>query len=199
MYIDGFNLFYGMRSKGWSSFYWLDVCKLAERLLKPDQQLSHVRYFTSRLFNKRPDEQRRQTIYLDAIRTRKGISIHLGQFMEKQRHCHDCGNRWTTHEEKMTDVNIAVCLLNDAHDSAFDTAILLSADSDLASPVESVVSRYCDKRVIVAFPPNRFSSKLKSIASGTYHLSRNDLKASQLPAKVVNPDGFVLSRPANWS
>ena len=36
----------------------------------------------------------------------------------------------------MTDVNIAVQLLGDAQDKVFDTAIVISADSDLAGPVQ---------------------------------------------------------------
>ena len=37
----------------------------------------------------------------------------------------------------MTDVNIAVELLCDAHADAFDTAILLSADGDLTGAVQA--------------------------------------------------------------
>ncbi|MGH9629467.1 MAG: NYN domain-containing protein [Bryobacteraceae bacterium] len=40
--------------------------------------------------------------------------------------------------EKMTDVNIAVELLQDAFQGAFDTAILISADSDLIAPIAAV-------------------------------------------------------------
>ena len=25
VYVDGFNLYYGLRSKGWKRFYWLDI------------------------------------------------------------------------------------------------------------------------------------------------------------------------------
>ena len=38
----------------------------------------------------------------------------------------------------MTDVNIAVELLQDAFQDAFDTAILISADSDLIAPIAAV-------------------------------------------------------------
>lgn len=198
VYVDGFNLYYGMRSKAWSRFYWLDIRALAGNLLKPNQQLSDVRYFTSRITGKRRDKQRRQTQYLDALGTRKGLSIHLGQYLAKQRQCRKCGEQWTVYEEKMSDVNIAVHLLNDAQDDTFDTAILLSGDSDLAAPIESVISRYQHKRVVVVFPPNRVSDKLSRIASATYNLSRKDLKDSQLPEKVIKPNGFILSRPSKW-
>lgn len=49
VYVDGFNLYFGLRSKGWRRHYWLDLVKLAEALLKPDQQLAGVHYFTSRI------------------------------------------------------------------------------------------------------------------------------------------------------
>ena len=48
-YIDGFNLYYGLRSKGWRRYYWLDLHRLVERLLRPGQQLVAVRYFTTRV------------------------------------------------------------------------------------------------------------------------------------------------------
>lgn len=198
VYIDGFNLYFGLKSKRWSRFYWLDVHALAERLLKPGQHLSHVRYFTAKLRGKKRGKHKRQTKYLDALGTRQGLSIHLGHYLSTQQQCRECGHEWTEYEEKMSDVNIAMYLLNDAHDDSFDSAILLTADSDLAGPIESVVSRYPNKRVIVAFPPGRSSVKLESIASGTYHIGENSLKASQLPENVVKPDGYVLSRPEKW-
>ena len=37
-YVDGFNLYHGLRAKGWKRFYWLNLPALVRRLLKPDQQ-----------------------------------------------------------------------------------------------------------------------------------------------------------------
>ena len=42
VYVDGFNLYFGLRSKGWRRHYWLNLVKLAGALLKPDQQLARV-------------------------------------------------------------------------------------------------------------------------------------------------------------
>jgi hypothetical protein len=39
VYLDGFNLYFGMRDKGWKNLYWLDVGVLAQELLKPRQVL----------------------------------------------------------------------------------------------------------------------------------------------------------------
>lgn len=63
----------------------------------------------------------------------------------------------------MTDVNIAV-VLKDAYDDAFDTAMVLSANSDLVAPVVAVRQRFPGKRLVVACPPARQSKRLEATA-----------------------------------
>ena len=95
-------------------------------------------------------------------------AIHYGYYLARDRRCSQCGASWQTYEEKMTDVNIAAELLGDAQDDTFDTAVLISADSDLASPVYAVRRRYPGKRVVAAFPPNRASKHLREAASAAF-------------------------------
>jgi len=106
--------------------------------------------------------------------------------------------RWTDYEEKMTDVNIAIQMLNDAFDDVYDVALVVSGDSDLTTPVRRVRERFPRKRVIVAFPPRRHSSELKRWATGFVSIGEDKLRASQLPRDLAKPDGFVLSRPTTW-
>ncbi len=199
VYVDGFNLYYGLRSKGWRRFYWLDIWALSENLVRADQRLAGVRYFTARLTGNQQDKRRRQSTYLEALETHRGLKIHFGHFLAKRRKCRNCGMQWTVYEEKMTDVNVAVELLGDAQDDLFDTAIVLSADSDLAGPVEAALERYSDKRVIAVFPPGRRSDRLRRAASASFTVGRKVLKDSQMPDRVAKPDGFVLERPDRWN
>ena len=99
----------------------------------------------------------------------------------------------------MTDVNIAVELLKDAYDDAFDTALLISADSDLVSPVQVVLSHFSNKRVIVVCPPKRNSERLKGVASASFRLGRKILQDSQFPDEYAKPDGLILKRPERWT
>jgi hypothetical protein len=48
-YVDGFNLYFGLKEAGFRRFYWLDVIALARNLLKPDQHLIATHYFTARI------------------------------------------------------------------------------------------------------------------------------------------------------
>jgi uncharacterized LabA/DUF88 family protein len=200
VYVDGFNLYFGLRSKGWRKHYWLNLQALATALLKPGQTLQCVHYFTSRIrANGRnlPDMQR-QTTYLEALDTLPGLQLHFGHYLEKPKQCRQCGAQWMDYEEKMTDVNIAVQLLSDAFDDRFDTALLISGDSDLTTPVNKLRTQFPAKRLIVAFPPDRQSFELKKAANATFTIGETNLRQSQLPAQVQRADGFILQRPAHW-
>ena len=200
VYIDGFNLYFGLKSKGWKRYYWLNVRRLAENLLKPSQNLAIVRYFTSRIStdSASPDKDKRQAIYLEALQTLPDFQIHYGHYLPKRRKCATCGATWETHEEKMTDVNIAVQLLGDAQDDRFDTAIIISGDSDLTPPVSDLRRRYPEKNVIVAFPPGRTSKQLRKIATASLQIGRDKFHHSQFPDRVAKADGYVLERPREW-
>lgn len=199
-YVDGFNLYFGLRHKGWRRYYWLDLVALSQELLKPDQTLHGVHYFTTRIRDNGHNIQdmRRQGTYLEALGTLAGIKLHFGHYLEKPRQCRRCGNTWMDYEEKMTDVNIAVQLLADAFNDRFDTAMLISADSDLTTPVQQVRARFPEKRIVVAQPPGRQSSSLTRAANGYFTVGEAKLRQSQLPFVVKRQDGFELHRPEYW-
>lgn len=199
-YVDGFNLYFGLRSKGWRKYYWLNLHALATTLLKPGQTLERVHYFTSRIRDNSHnlDDRQRQTAYLEALETLTGLQTHFGHYLEKPKQCRKCGAQWMDYEEKMTDVNIAVQLLADAFDSRFDTALIISGDSDLTTPLKQVRQRFPEKRLVVVLPPNRQSAELKRAAHGYLSIGEDKLRQSQLPAQVQRADGFILQRPAHW-
>jgi hypothetical protein len=121
----------------------------------------------------------RQSDFLDALGTLPDVRIIEGKFKAKTVHCNGCDDKWTTHEEKQTDVNIAVEMIRDAVSDAFDTALLLSGDSDLQPPVIAVQELALDKRVVVVCPPGRFSDELVTAASAFMTLGRKKLADSQ--------------------
>ena len=200
VYIDGLNLYYGLRSKDWRRYYWLNLRRLSENLLRPDQQLAQVRYFTSPFLpnEENPGQPERQDVYLQALATLPNLSIHYGYHLPKTRVCKQCGATLQTHEEKMTDVNIATELLGDAHSDEFDVAILISADSDLSGPITAIKRKYPDKLIVVAFPPGRMSYRLRQISHAFFTIGRGKIAASQFPDTVINPDGYPIHKPAQW-
>jgi hypothetical protein len=56
---------------------------------------------------------RRQAVYIDALQTLPDFSIIYDKYQLNRIVCRNCGHSYDTANEKMTDVNIAVELLQD--------------------------------------------------------------------------------------
>jgi uncharacterized LabA/DUF88 family protein len=208
-YIDGFNLYFGLRESGWRRYYWLNIKALAQSLLKPNQVLVGTKYFTARISGARPGDslargrerdasRQRQCDFLDALGTLPHFRIYEGHFLDKTMQCLNCKRTWGTYEEKMTDVQIATEMLTDAFEDRFDMALLISGDSDLVPPIRSIRRLFADKRVIVVFPPARSSEQLKRAATANFVIGEAKLRKSQFPDEVRLPNGYVLRRPPSW-
>ena len=137
-YVDGFNLYFGLKADHGRRYLWLDLQSLVQRLLLANQELREVWYFTARVRDS-PAAEARQAVYLDALATYcSKVRRVEGRFQERTRSCWECGAHWIGYEEKETDVNIAVALVEDAVQDAYDTALLISGDSDLRPAIAAV-------------------------------------------------------------
>ncbi len=200
VYIDGFNLYFGMKEKRWRRYYWLNAHLLPENLLKPHQRLVETKYFTSRVSSmpNDPEKAKRQGKYLEALSTIPMCTIFYEHYLGKEIRCNKCGHSWTTHEEKMTDVNISVELITDVYQDKFDTAFLISGDSDLVGPIKAVRRIFPRKRVVIGFPPLRHSLQLEKVANAVFTIGRKKIADSLFPDQIRKADGYILRRPDEW-
>jgi uncharacterized LabA/DUF88 family protein len=196
VYVDGFNLYFGMLEANLSKCKWLDLDLLVRNLIKPSQELIGIKYFTSRVSNN-PEKQKRQTKYIEALQT-KNIKIFYGHYQSGQVECNRCGNIWATYNEKMTDVNIATQMIIDAYQDNYDMAMLISGDSDLVPPIKIIHKNFPGKRIFVAFPPKRHNSSVALVSKGSMVIGRKKLIDSQLPNEVQKDDGYILRKPKEW-
>ena len=92
VYVDGFNLYYGLKDSRLRRYYWLDIQKLAENLLLPNQRLVAVRYFTSRIRTTpaNASKRKRQSTYLEALQTVPGLCLYDGHYLAKKIRCSKC-------------------------------------------------------------------------------------------------------------
>ncbi|MEJ5368698.1 MAG: NYN domain-containing protein [Bryobacteraceae bacterium] len=159
LYIDGFNFYYGVRNyfkqgqetRGFSlsGLVWCDFRALVERhFLDPDTQLHLIRYFTAPVtegVEAKKDEHARYELWLRAASKIRGLKTVFGYYRSGTQ-----GLR----EEKETDVNIAVEMLLDGFAGNYDTAYLLSGDTDQIPAVAAAAFRLKgQRRVRVLVPP----------------------------------------------
>lgn len=196
-YIDGYNLYYGLREMHWKWAYWLNLQTLMEHFLYPYQALVKTKYFTTIVKND-SSKRFRQKTFIEALQTLSDFEIFYGHFLSGTVTCSNCQFSYTTHHEKMTDVNIATELLVDAYSDLFDQAFLVSADSDLSAPLKAIRTLFPTKEILVLLPPARSSKQLISLASGHKYISRDVLRKSLFPDPIIKKNGYRLRKPVEW-
>jgi uncharacterized LabA/DUF88 family protein len=198
-YVDGFNLYHGLRARYERRYLWLDLVRLVHRI-RPGDRVVSVRYFTA-LVRDDPAALRRQQTYLAALAAGGAgiLEVVLGRYQSKSVSCRRCGHVWTSYEEKETDVSVAVSLVADAARAASDLALIVSADSDLC-PAIRMARRVNPRRgMIAAFPPRRSSFEIRSLIRGAFTIAAADLRNSLLPDAVIDPaTGRSYRRPTSW-
>jgi len=101
-------------------------------------------------------------------------------------------------EEKGSDVNLAVHLLNDAWKGLFEAAIVVSNDSDLVEAIRLVKEEHGLPVGILnpqVDPKKRTAIQLNRVASFRGRISIADLRACQLPSPIP---GTNLYKPPDW-
>jgi len=96
-------------------------------------------------------------------------------------------------------VNIAVALVADAFLDKWDTAFVVSGDSDLVPPILAIREHLPHKTVVVISPLNRHSAELWT-AAGANRLNAKmpNYRDCQLPDEVMKGT-FPLTRPDKWN
>lgn len=196
-YIDGYNLYYGLRSSKLRWAYWLNLQALARLFLHEGETLVKTKYFTT-IVSDPPDKRARQAVFLEALQTLPDFEIFYGHFLSNLVVCYRCGYTYTTHHEKMTDVTIATEMLVDTYSDRYDKAFLITADSDLSAPLNAIRSLFPEKKIIVLFPPARVSKQLMKLASGYEYISQDKLSKSLFDDPYLKPDGYELKKPDAW-
>ncbi len=209
VYIDGYNLYNNIRRmykshdtsydpERWREVLWLDLVKLSESFLNPTQELAVVKYFTARVTSPR-SKMERQNDYLDVLCSLPKLKIIEGKYHDNNPViCQHCGKTFFVSKEKQTDVNLTTELLVDAVENRFDSAYLVTADSDYRAPLEYIKNRLPEKRVYMEFVETNFSNILARSAYRTYIIKRARLLDCQLPETVTLPNGYRINRPAKW-
>ncbi len=204
VYIDGFNLYYGA-VRG-TPYKWLDASELC-RLLLPQHNILKIRYFTAKIKSRPhdPDAPTRQQIYLRALNTIPHLTVHLGQFLTHAVWMPDATStsnppkmlRVLKTEEKGSDVNLATYLLLDGFQKSYDSAVLVTNDSDLLEPIR-VVRSVLGLQVGILCPNAKASWVLRPPAVNFLKRIRAGVLAnSQFPTQLTDASG-VFQKPKTW-
>lgn len=205
VYVDGFNLYYALKK---INAKWLDIGALCERLLTENDVVA-IKYFTARVKSRVGDLDIhvRQNIYLEALQLNPKIEVIFGHFLTS--------NVWMVKatdegkpmdkikkiqviktEEKGSDVNIATHLLVDGFQNKYETAVLITNDSDLKLPI-AMVKSVLHKTVGLICPHEKPSKELIRVASFFKPIKSDTYLDCQLPEKL-NAGSRTINKPRAW-
>jgi uncharacterized LabA/DUF88 family protein len=200
-FIDGLNLYHAISALGRPELKWVDLRNLSKVFLQShSEELSKVFYFSAYADHVAESSQKCQKAYIRALEL-TGVAPVLGHFKEKTRKCPSCSHRWVGHEEKETDVNVALFLLNLAYQDAFDRALLISNDSDLAPAIRMVRQYFPHKRITTVAPPHYFHSReLIQASTDKTKVRINHLERCLFPPIVADASRLIsVVRPIEYA
>ncbi|MBN8690243.1 MAG: NYN domain-containing protein [Armatimonadetes bacterium] len=196
-YIDGFNLYHAIDELKAPNLKWVCYREIASRVLLHGHNLEHVKLFTA-LPTWLPDPLKRHQEFINASRAR-GVEVVLGAFKEKGLKCKKCQAKWKGHEEKESDVNLAIHLLSDSMCGLIDIAYLVTTDSDLAPAVRMVRAKTSVEVITVATPNRTHSREILSETTSRRKIQPELLAQCLMPKRVLDVEGNVVAiRPKKY-
>lgn len=201
--MDGFNLYHAIADLKNDHLKWVNLWALMEKFVDLKSQGLVAVYYCSAYATWLDAAYARHRRFVAAQRA-CGVTTIMGKFKEKPRRCFRCHETWVAHEEKESDVNIAIRMVQEAYRDSYDVGMLVTADSDIAPAVRLVRTEFPDKRLRILAPPGRRHSKeLTSAAGGkgrVAKIKKVHLERSLLPEHVRDHTGKVVAvRPAKYA
>jgi len=199
-FVDGFNLYHALARLRRPHLKWLDLAALMQKYIRPRSQRMERIYHFSAFADWLPAARRRHHAYVAALEAR-GVTVVMGKFKSKDRWCPRCARSWRGHEEKETDVNLAIGMLDGAYRDEFEHALLVSRDSDLVPAIRLMRVRFPEKGLTLVAPPLAgHSVEMIEHVTAKTKMTLRQLEQSLLPAEIRNAEGKVIAtRPAEYA
>jgi len=210
-FVDGFNLYHALAELDCDSrtkrrlnkknhLKWLDIKSMASAFITPStEEITGVYYFSA-FATWLPDAYQRHLKYVKALEA-SGVTVIMGHFKKKSAKCKSCGSVWDTHEEKETDVNFGIHLVDKAHKNEFDKALILTADTDLVPAIKLVRHTFPEKDVDAVIPELRFQNalELRNACSNAKRIKEHHIERNLFPEKIVDAnEQVIVTRPENY-
>ncbi len=193
-FIDGFNLYHGIKER--NDLKWCHLPELIGLYLQSDDELVQTSFYTADPEH-RTESRKRNLNYCSALKA-IGVKVVMGRFVRTTVAARD-----PQFTEKETDVNIAIDMVDHAHRGLYEKCVLISADSDLYPAVRRVCQLDSSIRVLLLAPPNhqiaRNATALRKDCKGQIAVCRmkaEDLAKCPLPDTIRCPDGNLIRKPS---
>lgn len=195
--IDGFNLYHSLHNeRKYHKYKWLNLTDFVKKFIPSNESITGIYYFTA-LAVWSQSKIKKHKLFIRA-QEYYGVEVIYGEFRKKDRTCRLCNRQYQTFEEKQTDVNIVVKLIELSIRDEYDKAIIFSGDSDLVPVITSIRKLFPQKKVGIVIPIGGRAEILKQNADFHMKMKEKHLMTSQLPRDVDIGNSVIISSPQDW-
>ncbi len=215
VFIDGYNLYHAVDNLKKPHLKWVNLFNLAKEFARADSgfEIIRVKFFTAPPSHKSPEIQFRYSNYMKALK-HCGVEIVEGKFKKKILSYKDSQGRLFTraaHEEKESDVNIALAILEDAFEKISDKLLVITNDSDISPAIRLALKKNPNLKINVITPPliktkranydlmdacgDVNKNKKGQVYFKTRMISELHLEKNLLPREIALDNNTVISMP----
>lgn len=217
VFIDGYNLYHAVDNLKKPHLKWVNPRAICKFFIQQNlETILRVKFFTAPPIHKPSDVQDRYSAFISALRAHD-IEIVEGKFKRKLlAYYDDDGKSFTriTHEEKESDVNLSLAILEDAYEKVSDRLIVITNDSDISPAIRLARKKNSNLKISVVTPPLAKTKRANyDLADACGNINRNRqgqvyfktpmirefmLEQSVMPESIKMPDGSILSIPDKY-
>ncbi len=216
-FVDGFNLFHALKKCDVRD-RWCNIRKLINNKIEDESIILDKIWWFTAYYTKNYQAVKRHKIYAKALNSEK-IQTFLGEYNEvtkifnknshkiisvipedliKNRASIPNRIEYITEEEKKTDVNIAVKIIEGAFLDLYDIAYVISGDSDLYTAVNIAKQNFKDKKFINVLPPFSKGRSMGNVCHEQITLGTRDVKEARFPDRIEFSSGEIIEIPEKY-
>ncbi|HEU5483962.1 MAG TPA: NYN domain-containing protein [Microlunatus sp.] len=181
---------------------WLDLRAWTASIL-PGLTIGRIHYFSAWANPPFPNKVDRQRVYLRALATVPIVTVHMGRGRIDDRTVRTVGSRPSqvrvhVPRQKGVDVALATALLTESALRQCDTAVVVTADSDLRPALRAAREEFDVRLGIVNPLPGRRSMALREDADFHLRPAQTSYLAAQFPLTMSDQHGSFRA-PKGWA
>jgi uncharacterized LabA/DUF88 family protein len=219
VFIDGYNLYHAVDNLKKPHLKWVNLLTLSQTFARSDHgfEIIRIKFFTAPPIHKHESIQKRYANYIKVLK-HLGIEVIEGKFKGKTLTFKDDHGNFLekqTHEEKESDVNIALAILEDAFEKTSDKILVFTNDSDIAPAIRLAKTKNKNLKINVITPPLKEGQRANydlidacgdvnkdkrgQVFFKTRMISENHLENNMLPKVVVIDEETKITMPTKYN
>lgn len=160
------------------------------------------RFIRHKLFNRALMEHGIEPILWTFIRKEKTIPKSSIIGVQPTERLSDIDNidaiDYSSKEEKKTDVNLAVRLVEDAYEDRFDIAYILTCDTDIVPAVFLVKRKFPNKKLINLRIANSIGRDIRDLCHQCIEIGSKHIEYALMDEEIHTTNQWIIKMPDEW-